>query len=444
MSNASTTTTTIASTGNIGCPCIDASQTLASLQKRSCITSSNSSGVLLTPESASCVPSTYGSNSCLQHDLLHNIVCQDLDETKTFCLRNWCYVDLQSCKLNSTERVYRSEYFGSSQQVFFQEEAGIDLYYSYTTCNSTGADWEAYKKEEATIDYVLGNIAIVSTPIYVIYPMVFKNDANSVNLGTGSPEYKDDSVPFEGVYIDYAEELMRVSNGDIAMINYTHRSNAADLGYPSSPGTATVQDVADGLIDMAIGPFWITGERLKMTAFTVPLVYDKTVLVIQNPGSQRSILSESAKVAKPFKPGLIGISGAIILTSAVLSLWFSNRNKLAEQYGKSLRDLQSNKRNVGVYGRLALDSVLQKSMVSAYVANLAAFLTRSQTTYVGTMQAVVDAGLRICAHPALQKELEIKWPDARFVFSTTGNEFNGGDYFSYNAYLLSPVLLLLT
>lgn len=152
--------------------------------------------------------------------------------------------------MQRTERVYRSEYFGSSQQVFFQEEAGIDLYYSYTTCNSTGADWEAYKKEEATIDYVLGNIAIVSTPIYVIYPMVFKNDANGVNLGTGSPEYKDDSVPFEGVYIDYAEELMRVSNGDIAMINYTHRSNAADLGYPSSPGTATVQVVADGLIGM--------------------------------------------------------------------------------------------------------------------------------------------------------------------------------------------------
>jgi hypothetical protein len=96
-------------------------------------------------------------------------------------------------------------------------------------------------------------------------------------------------------------------------------------------------------------------------------VYDKTVLVIQNPGSQRSILSESAKVAKPFKPGLIGISGAIILTSAVLSLWFSNRNKLAEQYGKSLRDLQSNKRNVGVYGRLALDSVLQKSMVRMHL-----------------------------------------------------------------------------
>jgi hypothetical protein len=68
------------------------------------------------------------------------------------------------------------------------------------------------------------------------------------------------------------------------------------------------------------------------------------------------------------------------------------------------------------------------SKVYAYVANLAAFLTRKQMTYVGTMQAVVDAGLPICAHPALQKELEIKWPDARFVFNTIGNEFNGGDF----------------
>jgi hypothetical protein len=42
------------------------------------------------------------------------------------------------------------------------------------------------------------------------------------------------------------------------------------------------------------------------------------------------------------------------------------------------------------------------------------------------MQGVVDAGLSVCAHPALKKELAIKWPDARFVFSTTGNEFNGG------------------
>jgi hypothetical protein len=131
------------------------------------------------------------------------------------------------------------------------------LFYSYATCNSTGADWEAYKKEETALDMVLGNIAILSTPIYVIYPMVFKQNTNGEGLAIGSPEYKDDSIPFTGVYIDYAEKLMQVSNGDIAMINYTHRSNAADFGYPSSPGTATVQDVADGLIGMSILFIWL-------------------------------------------------------------------------------------------------------------------------------------------------------------------------------------------
>jgi hypothetical protein len=53
----------------------------------------------------------------------------------------------------------------------------------------------------------------------------------------------------------------------------------------------------------------------------------------------------------------------IILIAALLSLWFSNREKLALAYGKSLRDIKSNRRNINVYGRLALDSFLQKSMV---------------------------------------------------------------------------------
>lgn len=188
--------------------------------------------------------------------MLHNAVCEELDESKTFCLRNWCYVDLNSCKRNSTERVYRSDYFGASQEVFFPEAEKTDLFYSYATCNSTGADWSAYKKEEAKVDRIFGGVSISSTPLYVIAPMVFKHGANGEILAAGAPEYNDDSISFEGVYIDFMNEVIGVSNGDISMINYTHRSNAADVSYPSSPGTATVQDVADGLIDAAIGPFW--------------------------------------------------------------------------------------------------------------------------------------------------------------------------------------------
>ena len=117
-------------------------------------------------------------------------------------------------------------------------------------------------------------------------------------------------------------------------------------------------------------------------------------MVIPNPKSTPSALTASAsKVFHPFKPvssnaatlrsdcymynkvkvpyliffilqGLIAVSCLIILIAALLSLWLVNREKLAAAYGRSLRDLNTGKRNIGFYGRLALDSVLQKSMVS--------------------------------------------------------------------------------
>ena len=46
-------------------------------------------------------------------------------------------------------------------------------------------------------------------------------------------------------------------------------------------------------------------------------------------------------------------------------------------------------------------------LVSAYVANLAAFLTRPTFKYVGDIESVIANGMPICAHPALQEDLEL-------------------------------------
>ena len=48
-----------------------------------------------------------------------------------------------------------------------------------------------------------------------------------------------------------------------------HSSNAN--AYMNMIMAAAIQDIEDGLADMAVGPFWISGERLLMTSFTVPL-----------------------------------------------------------------------------------------------------------------------------------------------------------------------------
>jgi len=46
---------------------------------------------------------------------------------------------------------------------------------------------------------------------------------------------------------------VRVSNGDIGGLNFTHVSRASNLEHPSSSYTAAVQDIANGLVDM-VGP----------------------------------------------------------------------------------------------------------------------------------------------------------------------------------------------
>ena len=46
-----------------------------------------------------------------------------------------CYVDPSTCARESEERVLRSGYFDF--------DSGVDLFYSYSTCNSTADDWIA-------------------------------------------------------------------------------------------------------------------------------------------------------------------------------------------------------------------------------------------------------------------------------------------------------------
>ena len=122
-----------------------------------------------------------------------------------------------------------------------------------------------------------------------------------------------------------------------------------------------------GNIVQAVAPFWITDQRLAMTSYTVPLVYDKTVLVIPKPGSKKSLQFETAKVLQPFTPWLWVLVVLVILTSAGLGVWFSDREKLAKKnYGKSLRKLRAGggvvkkSRSKAVYSRLIVDGFLEK------------------------------------------------------------------------------------
>ena len=56
--------------------------------------------------------------------------------------------------------------------------------------------------------------------------------------------------------VDYLDQLQDLAAGDFT-VQWTFGSWASKLVHPSSAYTASVQDVQDGLIDMAVGPIWV-------------------------------------------------------------------------------------------------------------------------------------------------------------------------------------------
>mmetsp|Transcript_9466 Transcript_9466/g.14629 ORF Transcript_9466/g.14629 Transcript_9466/m.14629 type:complete len:462 (+) Transcript_9466:848-2233(+) len=205
-----------------------------------------------------------------------------------------------------------------------------------------------------------------------------------------------------------------------------------------------------------VGPLWVTSQRLRMTSFSLPVVYDKTYLVIPKPTVKNTIAEEARRVVAPFTPGLWLLLLGEISVTAWLSVWFTDPH-INKVQTSSRRRTRRKGRLFKYYGRMAIDQCLRKGIffcsggveqdkksslptkmllfgfgffiliaVSAYVANLAAFLTMSrQAETINTIDGAIRAGYRICAHPALQEEISSAFPKGDFYFHQDDNEFKG-------------------
>ena len=97
-------------------------------------------------------------------------------------MRSFCYVD-KSCKTLSEERLFLSNYFADS---------GVDVYYSYSTCNSTEEDW----KEELK-SYGIETVAVEEIHLEAIVAdysaLMYKRSTTSGEiLKIPGKEYYDD------------------------------------------------------------------------------------------------------------------------------------------------------------------------------------------------------------------------------------------------------------
>lgn len=344
---------------------------------------------------------------------------------------------------SSDQRVYRSSYVTDAKD-------GIDLFWSYTVCDSL-EDWDHTSVKKQTLG---GATILATTPQAYFPPYHYKRNELGEVLSKPGEEYWNKTIPFEGAMVDYLDQLQTLAAGDFN-VEWTFGSKASKLIHPSSAYTASVQDVQDGLIDMAVGPIWMTGERLTISSYTVPLFYSPTVMIVPAPGVDDSLRAQTSKVFAPFEMGVWLMIGLIIFLTAMLTTWFSGesdrRVQTARRNSRTRGRDEPKRLNYAIWGRLGLDSCLRTGtyftsagieqddgaslptklllfgfglftlvVISAYVANLAAFLTQNNYKYVGTIDDATKQGWKVCALPATKEELEVAWPDTKFVFSGAG------------------------
>ena len=254
------------------------------------------------------MPFHYGSSHCYQHDLLSDdqqcnmkrlIRQQEQQQNENdgnsifnlnitgaisstsnsnsnkilpaYCFRPWCYVNPKTCSKNSYERIYKSSYFYDETISGIGGEE-VDLFYSYSTCNSSADDWFDIEADIVGSDKLFGGVDLeAAIPTYIM-PMLYKRDNNGDIFQELGDEYYDNTIPFEGVYIHFVKEITAISNGDIRSMNFTHRSKVSGVVHPTSSFTAAVLDIEDGLVDMAVGPFWVTAQRLQMASYSLPFI----------------------------------------------------------------------------------------------------------------------------------------------------------------------------
>ena len=154
-----------------------------------------------------------------------------------------------------------------------------------------------------------------------------------------------------------------------------------------------------------------------MSSFSLPFTYDKTYLVIPNPGTADNLNFQIKKVLQPFSLGLWGLVLAVIASAALLSVWFTDNENINAERERRRRargtrpSIRRKRLSMAVYGRLAFDQCLQKGLVSTketvwcilYLVNtpnaykLISFLFDSSFVVPGSSKMKNQAFLQSCS-----------------------------------------------
>ena len=91
--------------------------------------------------------------------------------------------------------------------------------------------------------------------------------------------------------------------------------------FPGSSFTACVLDVKVGKVDICVGNFWVTAERLSLINFMQPFSEDKLYLVAANDVMPETFGDILYKPLKPFEPELWALVVVYMSFTAVITIF---------------------------------------------------------------------------------------------------------------------------
>jgi len=419
--------------GDPTCPCIDVRMILDSNQSEFLYAARHGKDPDLYR-----YPNDYGSSLCRAWDEALEPSCahadgRPLQPRPEFCTKAWCYVDREVCK----ESVHDVEH-----SLFFPTASPL-LFFSYGTCGSSVSPYYA-DRTVATVEP--GSTLEIVLPM-MTHPRHFKRYPDgTVAIGAG-PLYRNDSVPWEGSMIEYAQALRNTT--PYAAFKFTHTSLYSMARYGSS-WTAAVNDVATGVSSVSTSDFWVTAERTALVQFTSSIGSDRMMLWAKRPKKKTGFWARASKVFEPlhWSVWLMCVMVAFVV-ACLLNLVFTvespARRAIKEARSKKITwaealDVLGHRilHSFGVNGLLFLgrDETFPETtalliiavgfsffiliITTAYTANLAAILTHDAPgDYIRSMEDAIAKGARVCTPGAILTTVKYQYPTGTFVRLTT-------------------------
>jgi hypothetical protein len=209
-----------------------------------------------------CVPLSYGASSCRAWDSSVGAACSRTPRPD-WCGSRWCYVDGPTCgRPNDASGI-----------------AGTALQYSYETCGNMNS-----YSQDRHYSTLRGQHLKVSYP---------------GDSGSGYTLYTENGVK-KGSVVDFVDKLARDHGFTMEAVVVTQDSrDAVRAAFDSgSSFSACVHAVAIGQVDLCIGNFWVTNDRMLMaTSFTAPIYDDQLRLIVPVGGAEPTI---GERMIQPF------------------------------------------------------------------------------------------------------------------------------------------------